>query len=78
MDSGQSFADSKLRLADAIDSLLNTAHLKGTKIGVQVAEVPGGKLVYQRNSKLSFIPASNMKLLVMAAALEMLGEDYSF
>jgi len=78
VDSGQSFADSKLRLADAIDSLLNTAHLKGTKIGVQVAEVPGGKLVYQRNSKLSFIPASNMKLLVMAAALEMLGEDYSF
>ena len=47
MDSGQSFADSKLRLADAIDSLLNTAHLKGTKIGVQVAEVPGGQLVYQ-------------------------------
>ena len=65
MDSGQSFADSKLRLADAIDSLLNTAHLKGTKIGVQVAEVPGGQLVYQRNSQLSFIPASNMKLLVM-------------
>ena len=76
--SGRSLADSKLRLADAIDSLLSHANLESTKIGVQVAELPGGQLVYRRNSQLSFIPASNMKLLVMAAALEMLGENYSF
>jgi D-alanyl-D-alanine carboxypeptidase/D-alanyl-D-alanine-endopeptidase (penicillin-binding protein 4) len=46
--------------------------------GIEVAELPSGKLLYQRDAEHLYIPASNMKMFSTAAALEKLGPDYVF
>ena len=45
--------------------------------GVSI-RVPGAATLYQRNAHLMLHPASNMKLLTLAAAAERLGWDFRF
>ena len=45
--------------------------------GVSI-RVPGAPTLYQRNARLLLHPASNMKLLTLAAAAERLGWDFRF
>ena len=45
--------------------------------GVAVMD-PSGRLVFERNSDRLFVPASNVKLVVSAAATALLGPDYRF
>lgn len=45
--------------------------------GIEVVELPGGLPLYRRDAGKLFIPASNMKLFITAAALEKLGPDYT-
>ncbi|MHC4661253.1 MAG: D-alanyl-D-alanine carboxypeptidase/D-alanyl-D-alanine endopeptidase [Planctomycetota bacterium] len=69
--------EKEIRLAAALDAHLASRSLPGEVIGVMVAEV-GGEKIYAHNPKARFIPASNMKLVTAAAALEYLGKDFSF
>ena len=46
--------------------------------GMEVAELPSGRVLYERQADHLFIPASNMKLFTTAAALEKLGPGYVF
>ena len=46
--------------------------------GVKVTEASSGRAVYTRNSGRGMIPASNMKVVVSAAALKYLGAGYEF
>ena len=46
--------------------------------GVQVVNLATGQTVYRRNEDRLYLPASNMKLLTAALALERLGPDYRF
>lgn len=50
----------------------------GTVLGAHVIELPGGREVFSLNAELPFTPASNMKLVTTAAALELLGRDFEF
>ena len=47
-------------------------------IGVQVVSLETGETIYSHNPTKKFIPASNMKLITMAAALHYLGPNYRF
>lgn len=46
--------------------------------GVEVKSLDSGKILYALNSRTLMMPASNMKILTLAAAGETLGWDYRF
>lgn len=70
------FAESGIadRLADAL------APVSGAKtdLGVHVIDLGTGETLYERSATKPMIPASCMKLAVMAASIDQLGTDYSF
>ncbi|GAB3494063.1 D-alanyl-D-alanine carboxypeptidase/D-alanyl-D-alanine endopeptidase [Nocardiopsis coralliicola] len=61
-----------------IDALLDDPSLEGAVSGVVVRSLDNGDTLYDRDAATSLIPASNMKLLTSAAALEVLGPDHRF
>jgi D-alanyl-D-alanine carboxypeptidase/D-alanyl-D-alanine-endopeptidase (penicillin-binding protein 4) len=46
--------------------------------GIQVVEAATGKILYSKNADHLFLPASNLKILTSALALERLHPDYRF
>ena len=44
--------------------------------GIIIESLKDGRVLYEKNSDLVFIPASNMKLIVSSASLDLLGPDY--
>lgn len=52
--------------------------LRGSAIGAMVSDVNNGKTLYSVNSDLLLAPASTVKLVISAAALEILGNDFRF
>ncbi len=46
--------------------------------GVEIRSLDSGELLYERNSRKLMMPASNMKIVTLAAAAETLGWDYRF
>jgi len=46
--------------------------------GIHVRDMHDGRVLYDLNARRKFVPASNMKILVSAAALAELGPDYRF
>jgi serine-type D-Ala-D-Ala carboxypeptidase/endopeptidase (penicillin-binding protein 4) len=65
------------QLAQRLDTLFATAPADRVVWGVSV-RVPGEAPLYQRNANLLLHPASNMKLVTLAAAAERLGWDFRF
>jgi D-alanyl-D-alanine carboxypeptidase/D-alanyl-D-alanine-endopeptidase (penicillin-binding protein 4) len=63
-------------LTDQIDAALKDPESTGAKVGIQVAEVESGKVLYARNDAQLFNVASNVKLFTTAAALALLGPEY--
>ncbi len=66
------------KLVEQIDALLQDPALKGGFQGVIVQSVADGKVWYERNPDLLFMPASNQKILTSTAALNALGPDWKF
>ncbi len=62
----------------ALDALFSTATLSGAHTGALVVDAQTGKTVYARDADDAFIPASTMKLIVGSAALDVLGNAFSF
>src|SRR6185295_15193686 len=60
-----------------IDAVLSQPDLSYGFWGVSVVSLSTGKILYERNSEKLFTPASNTKLFTTAAALELIGPDYS-
>ncbi|MDD4225527.1 MAG: D-alanyl-D-alanine carboxypeptidase/D-alanyl-D-alanine-endopeptidase [Mariniphaga sp.] len=58
--------------------LLGQTQFAHAQAGIQIVDVETGEEVYGRNSEQLFIPASVMKLVTSAVALEMLGAEYRF
>lgn len=66
------------RLAARIDSILARPHLARAQWGIEVREAGTGRTLYSRNAARPLIPASNLKLVVAAAAAHHLDSDYRF
>ena len=64
-------------LAARLDRLLDEEPFDRALWGVALAD-PSGRIVFERNGDRLFIPASNTKLVVAAAAAALLPPDYRF
>ncbi|MDH6128882.1 D-alanyl-D-alanine carboxypeptidase/D-alanyl-D-alanine-endopeptidase [Kitasatospora sp. GP82] len=65
-------------LAADIDTILANPVLAGAESGVEIVDLGTGKVVYQHQADAYLTPASTMKTITSAAALDLLGPDYKF
>src|SRR5450755_2637926 len=65
-------------LPDRIAGVLTAPDLARGFWGIEVVSLSTGKVLYEHNSDKLFTPASNTKLFTTAAALALIGPDYSF
>lgn len=66
------------QLNSKIAKVLSHPDLKGASIGISVRNASNGKIIYKHNGDTRLRPASSMKLVTGAAALQLLGENYRF
>lgn len=66
------------QLGSSINKVLQDERLDGATTGISIRKAATGELIYDHFGDTRLHPASNMKLLTAAAALETLGEDYRF
>lgn len=61
-----------------ISEILRRPELAPATIGIKVASIETGKVLFEQNANKLLSPASNMKLYTVAAALDRLSPDYRF
>lgn len=61
-----------------LDRILDAPPVDQATFGVLAVDAETGATLYARNAHRKFIPASNQKILVTAAALSLLGPDYRY
>lgn len=66
------------QLGKAIDRILQDKRLSGTTTGVSIRHASTGEVIYNHLGDTRLHPASSIKLLTGAAALEVLGEEFRF
>jgi len=62
----------------AIDAILDAPPLDQAHFGVLAIDAESGRTLYARNDRQWFVPASNQKVLVTAAAWTLLGPHFRF
>ncbi len=65
-------------LSSRINSIINRPSQKKVSFAVNVVEGATGRTAYSRNAAQAMVPASNMKLIITAAALKFLGPDFQY
>jgi D-alanyl-D-alanine carboxypeptidase/D-alanyl-D-alanine-endopeptidase (penicillin-binding protein 4) len=61
-----------------LQSFLNQPEYRHASVGIQITEVESSETVFETNGEKLFVPASVLKLVTSAAALEILGSGYRF
>ena len=65
-------------LNNRIEAILTDTVLYRAQVGVSVRSIQTNAITFEKNGNQSFTPASNLKLLTTAAAINILGESYRF
>ncbi|HET7613994.1 MAG TPA: D-alanyl-D-alanine carboxypeptidase/D-alanyl-D-alanine-endopeptidase [Gemmatimonadaceae bacterium] len=68
----------RAELTHGIDSLTSQPIFRNAQWGVLIVNPRTGDTLYSKNAGKLFMPASNMKIVTSAAALTLLGADYSY
>jgi D-alanyl-D-alanine carboxypeptidase/D-alanyl-D-alanine-endopeptidase (penicillin-binding protein 4) len=63
------------RLGKAIDAIVSRADFAAAFWGIEVRSLKTGRTLYARSAEKAFVPASNVKLVTTAAALDAYGPD---
>lgn len=66
------------RLEAEIEAILSDPLLASSNVGVKVVSLGTGEVLYEKNSKKLYHPASTMKLITAATALVKLGPNHRF
>jgi D-alanyl-D-alanine carboxypeptidase/D-alanyl-D-alanine-endopeptidase (penicillin-binding protein 4) len=66
------------RFAARADALLAANPVCKGEWGLSIVDAASGEVLYEKNAASYFVPASNMKLLTTALALDKLGVNYRF
>ena len=61
-----------------INKILSDPFFTSSQIAIDVVDLKNKKTLYQKNEKVLFRPASNLKILTSAAGLLFLGSEYEF
>ncbi len=62
----------------AVDAILDAPPMDQVHFGVLAVDAASGRVLYERNARKHFVPASNEKLLITSTALSLLGPDYRY
>ena len=65
-------------LSARVNAVLAEPDLSRGFWGIEVVSLTTGKVLYAQNADKLFTPASNTKLFTTAAALALIGPDYTF
>jgi D-alanyl-D-alanine carboxypeptidase/D-alanyl-D-alanine-endopeptidase (penicillin-binding protein 4) len=65
-------------LENTIQFFANDPMIRHGQLGVCVADAATGQLLASHNAQMTLMPASNMKIVTTAAALQLLGKNYRF
>lgn len=68
--------DSLDSLCSQLDRLLTSHGQAKVRMGASVIELPSGSVLYDNNGDQPLLPASNMKLITIAAAIDRLGGEH--
>ncbi len=68
------FAD----LAGKVETIVASQTQGKVRIAVKIVNPATGSVIYSHNASVPLIPASNMKLVTTAAALNYLGPDFAY
>lgn len=63
------------QLAGALSRIIDAPTFRSARWGIRVETLQGGNVLFDRNSTQALIPASNMKLFVTSAALQMYNDQ---
>ncbi|GGA22507.1 D-alanyl-D-alanine carboxypeptidase/D-alanyl-D-alanine endopeptidase [Psychrobacillus lasiicapitis] len=77
-DSNVEAATSYANLQNKLNNIMADSRMKNATSSVTVRKASTGEVLYQYNGDKEITPASSLKLLTGAAALENLGENYRF
>ncbi|MGM0554805.1 MAG: D-alanyl-D-alanine carboxypeptidase/D-alanyl-D-alanine endopeptidase, partial [Myxococcota bacterium] len=72
------FAAARKQLTGQIDTILKSSDVTAGSVGVYVADVETGAELYKRGADQPLNPASNIKLITSAAALDRFGPQHTF
>lgn len=61
-----------------LEKILTSHGQPKARVGGRVVELPSGKVLFDLDGERPMVPASNMKLIIMCAALDALGKDYQY
>jgi D-alanyl-D-alanine carboxypeptidase/D-alanyl-D-alanine-endopeptidase (penicillin-binding protein 4) len=70
--------DERASLRHAIDSMLAAPETRHARWGVLIVDPEVGDTLYSRDAGKLLVPASNMKIITSAVALDALGPDFRF
>jgi D-alanyl-D-alanine carboxypeptidase/D-alanyl-D-alanine-endopeptidase (penicillin-binding protein 4) len=65
-------------IARSINSIINSSLQQKVVFSIHVVDAKSSKTIYEYQGHNALIPASNMKIITTAAALEYLGPDYEY
>ena len=68
----------KADLPGQIDDIISQPSQKTVQFSIHIVKANSGKTVYRHNANRAIVPASNMKIIITAAALKYLGPNYEF
>lgn len=71
-------ASPRAELRHLIDSLTTQPEFRSAQWGVLIVNPRTGDTLYSKNAGKLFMPASNMKIITSAAALTLLGPEYTY
>jgi serine-type D-Ala-D-Ala carboxypeptidase/endopeptidase (penicillin-binding protein 4) len=71
-------ASAKLEFAARAELVAGMSPVNKGEWGILIVDAATGETLYEKNADSYFVPASNMKLLTTALALDTLGTDYRF
>ncbi|WP_336513795.1 D-alanyl-D-alanine carboxypeptidase/D-alanyl-D-alanine-endopeptidase [Pollutibacter soli] len=70
--------DMRSRVNTLVSAFEKSRQFKHAIVSISIAETSGGKIVYEKNSQSGLAPASCLKILTAATALDLFGEDFRY
>lgn len=65
-------------IEDVCNAWMNRGELQHSLVGLEVMHIPSAQILYSKNGRKRFVPASTTKVFSTACAMDMLGANYQY